>query len=128
MSGLINYRNFSLADTPSLTGKVAVITGGQAGIGKEIVAQLLENHISKVYVLARGTVKFQEARKYWMEKHGVEENELAERVVFKMCDLSDMRSVKKVADGLMGELKGGRLDMLINNAGVLKSVSDGILD
>lgn len=34
MTGLINYRNFQLSETPQLTGKVAVITGGQAGIGR----------------------------------------------------------------------------------------------
>jgi len=34
MTGLINYRGFSLSETPKLTGKIAVITGGQAGIGR----------------------------------------------------------------------------------------------
>ena len=33
MSGLINYRNFSLTDTPSLKSRTAVVTGGNAGIG-----------------------------------------------------------------------------------------------
>lgn len=116
MSGLINYHNFSLKDTPSLTGKIAVITGGNSGFGQEIVAQLLVNHISKVYILARNTSKFEDAKKYWVEKHGLEESDIEKRIVFQECDLSDMEAVKKVADGLVNELD--RLDMLINNAGL----------
>lgn len=53
MSGFLTYKGFDLADTPGLSGKVCVITGGQAGIGREIVAQLLLHGISKVYILAR---------------------------------------------------------------------------
>ena len=53
MSGLRTYRNFNLKDTPSLASKVAVVTGGSDGIGKEIVAQLLLHGIEKVYVLSR---------------------------------------------------------------------------
>ena len=34
-------KNFDLSDTPDLSPKVAVITGRQAGIGREITAQLL---------------------------------------------------------------------------------------
>lgn len=119
MSGLITYRNFDLKDTPSLTGKVALVTGGQAGIGKEIAAQLLLHHISKLYILARSTAKFESAKVYWKEKYGLD---VEARIKFVVCDLSDMRAVKKVADQLMEEL--GRLDILVNNAGVF---SDSIV-
>jgi NAD(P)-dependent dehydrogenase (short-subunit alcohol dehydrogenase family) len=111
MSGLRTYRNFSLTDTPSLKGRVAVVTGGSDGIGREIVAQLLLYGIKKVYVLSRDREKFEHATIYWKEK-GVE---MDGRVEFVSCDLNDMLSVKKVGDSLMGHLV--RLDILINNAG-----------
>lgn len=114
MSGLINYRNFSLEDTPSLTGKVAVVTGGNANIGAEIVAQLLLHDISKVYVLARSAEKYAKAKASWKETHGIDVD-VSKTVEFITCDLSDITIVKKVADELMGKLD--RLDMLINNAG-----------
>lgn len=121
MSGFINYRQFSLTDTPDLAGKVAVLTGGQAGIGKEIAAQLLLHNISKLYILARSKEKFETAKGYWFDTHQISE-EIVGRVEFVECDLSDMVAVKKVADGLVKKLD--RLDILINNAGML---SYGIL-
>jgi len=115
MSGLINYNGFSLADTPSLTGRVCVITGGQAGIGKEIVAQLLIHGISKIYILARSARKFELAIKFWEESHELEADDIVRRVEYLACDLGDITIVKEVADELMRKLD--RLDMLINNAG-----------
>jgi NAD(P)-dependent dehydrogenase (short-subunit alcohol dehydrogenase family) len=111
MSGLRTYRNFDLKDTPSLTSKVAIVTGGSDGIGKEIVAQLLIHGIEKVYVLSRKKEKFKQAEGYWKEK-GIE---VEGRVEFMSCDFLDMTIVKRVGDELMGRLE--RLDILINNAG-----------
>jgi len=116
MSGLVNYKGFDLKDTPSLQGKVCVITGGQAGIGKEITSQLLIHGISKVYILARSMTKFDEAVKYWQQTHRLTLEDITQRVAFVPCDLTDITVVKKVADTLKGQL--GRLDMLIENAGV----------
>jgi NAD(P)-dependent dehydrogenase (short-subunit alcohol dehydrogenase family) len=112
MSGLITHRNFSLQDTPSLKDKVAVCTGGNSGIGREIVSQLLAHDISKVYVLARSAEKFQDAMTYWKENQA---RDAETRVEFIQCDLGDLRSVKKVADDLIRTLD--RLDILFNNAG-----------
>jgi NAD(P)-dependent dehydrogenase (short-subunit alcohol dehydrogenase family) len=111
MSGLRTYRNFSLKDTPPLTSKVAIVTGGSDGIGKEIIAQLLLHDIEKVYVLSRKREKFDRAVSYWREK-AIDVG----RVEFVACDLNDMTVVKKVGDELMGRLS--RLDILINNAGM----------
>ena len=113
MSGAFNYRGFNLKDTPSLKGKTAVVTGGNASIGQEIVAQLLLHEITKVYVLARSGEKFEKAKQSWGDKHDLEDVE--GRVDFLSCDLSDLVMVKKVADDLMGKLE--RLDILVNNAG-----------
>jgi NAD(P)-dependent dehydrogenase (short-subunit alcohol dehydrogenase family) len=115
--GLINYQGFSLADTPSLKGYVCVITGGQAGIGKEIVAQLLLHEIAKVYVLARSLSKFESATQFWEQTHKIAPDDVAQRVEFLACDLSDITIVKQATNTLTEKLD--RLDMLINNAGIL---------
>jgi len=114
MTGFVNYKGFSLDGTPSLEGRVCVITGGQAGIGKEITAQLLIHGISQVYVVARSSSKFELAKKFWSESHNVAIEDIAERVEFLPCDLSNITVIKKVGDSLLGKLD--RLDMLIDNA------------
>lgn len=115
MSGFLTYKGFDLADTPDLSGKVCVITGGQAGIGREVVAQLLLHGISKVYIIARTESRYEEAKKEWLQKHGLRTADVEERTEFVKCDLGDLWNVKKAADELLGKLE--RLDILINNAG-----------
>lgn len=118
MSGFINYNGFSLSDTPPLTSKVAIVTGGNAGIGRDIVAQFLLHDISKVIILARSNKKYEASKPYWKETHGLDipALEADSRVEFISCDLSDITIVKKVADSLVSKLD--RLDILVNNAGL----------
>ena len=115
-SGLVTGHGFSLSETPPLSGKVAVITGGQAGIGKEIVAQLLLHGISKAYIVARSQEKYVAARKAWAQRGGITERDVDSRTVFVKCNLADVQEVKAVADGLVEELD--RLDILFNHAGM----------
>jgi NAD(P)-dependent dehydrogenase (short-subunit alcohol dehydrogenase family) len=114
-AALFNFNGFSLADTPSLTGKVALVTGGQAGIGQEIVLQLLLHDIDKVYILARSGEKFELAQAFWVENGKLPIETVKKRTEFVSCDLSDMLAVKKVGDLLLSKLE--RLDILVNNAG-----------
>lgn len=116
MSGLINHKNFDLNDTPSLAGKIALVTGGNAGIGKEMVAQLLIHDISRVYVLAKSQQKFANAIEYWTETHKMTMDDIQNRVRFMACDLTDVVIVKKVAENIKKEVD--RLDILIENAGM----------
>jgi len=116
MSGLINYRHFCLEETPSLAGKVAILTGGSDGIGREIAAHLLEHNIEKLYILSRTREKFNDAKEFWVEKHGLKEEHIRRSAEFLPCDLSDITAVKKVADELVSKLH--RLDILFLNAGM----------
>ncbi|KAJ7694373.1 hypothetical protein B0H17DRAFT_869064, partial [Mycena rosella] len=43
---------WSTAEIPDLSGKVAIVTGGNSGIGRETVKALVK-HTAKVYILAR---------------------------------------------------------------------------
>ncbi|KAI9750000.1 MAG: hypothetical protein M1835_001454 [Candelina submexicana] len=116
MTGLINYQGFSLSETPSLHGKVAVVTGGQAGIGREMTAQLLLHGIEHVYILARSESKYSDALKEWSEQRGIKAADAEKRSDFMKCDLSDIEDVKRVVDVLLSRLD--RLDILIDNAGL----------
>ncbi|KAI9675371.1 MAG: hypothetical protein M1817_001275 [Caeruleum heppii] len=116
MTGLINYRGFSLSETPPLTGQTALITGGQAGIGREMTAQLLLHDIGTVYVLARSAQKFEDAQKFWVEQRGITAEDVQRRVRFLRCDLTDLEEVRGVAERVRRE--AGRLDVLIANAGI----------
>lgn len=116
-AGFFGHHGFTLSETPPLHGKIAVITGGSRGIGREISAQLLLHGIAKIYILALNTSGYDEAREFWAETKGITMDDSATRTEFIRCDLCDMREIKKVADELYGKL--GRLDMLFNNAGPL---------
>ncbi|KZF21555.1 putative short chain dehydrogenase/reductase [Xylona heveae TC161] len=122
MSGLFTYHNFSLSETPPLTGKVAVITGGHAGIGREITAQLLLHDIAKVYILGRKQENYSDAIKEWTTRKSIPEEECLKRTEFLTCDLSDLVAVKSTALDIVKKIRsdGGtaRLDMLFANAGV----------
>ncbi|WWD16132.1 hypothetical protein CI109_100557 [Kwoniella shandongensis] len=103
---------WSVDQIPDLTGKVALVTGGNSGIGKEVVHQLLLKN-AKVYLGARSPEKAEQAIE-----------ELAQltdgkKALFLHVDMADMDSVKAAAKTFMEQEQ--RLDLLFNNAGVLLS-------
>ncbi|OCK86008.1 putative short chain dehydrogenase/reductase [Lepidopterella palustris CBS 459.81] len=124
ITGIITHPNFKLSDTPDLSGKVAVVTGGQAGIGREITAQLLLHGITKVYILARTESKYNDAKEEWAGKNGLKKDDVETRTEFVQCDLSSIKDVSRAANELLSKLD--RLDILINNA-ALPTIPDYIL-
>lgn len=118
-SGFVSSRKFSLSEIPQLTGRIAVITGGQAGIGEEIVAQLLLHGIAKVYVLARTEQKFVAAQKAWASRPGLSIEDVDARTGFVQCDLSDIKATADAAQALLKHLD--RIDILFCNAGEMGS-------
>ncbi|KAF2201551.1 putative short chain dehydrogenase/reductase [Delitschia confertaspora ATCC 74209] len=114
MTAIITHRNFNLADTPDLSGKVAVITGGHAGIGRVITTQLLLHGVSKVYILARSKDKYEKSKAQWTRDHGLQKVDVEARTDFVQCDLTSIKHVARVATELVANLE--RLDVLINNA------------
>ncbi|KAJ5896587.1 uncharacterized protein N7473_005986 [Penicillium subrubescens] len=116
MSGIFTYHNFSLQDTPYLEGQVAVVTGGQAGIGKEITAQLLLHGIEKVIVVARDENKFKTAYDEWRVRKGIELTQDDSRVTFVKCDLGDIEDVYAAAKKIKEQTE--YIHILICNAGL----------
>ena len=100
---------FTDQQVPDQTGKVVLITGGNAGIGFE-TAQVLADKNARVIIGCRSEEKARQA----IAK--IREKVLNADVEFLPLDLSDLTSVEKAAGLLQKEPK---LDVLINNAGIM---------
>ena len=93
---------------------VAVITGGSRGIGKGIAEELLKDGF-QVLLTSRNENGVGELR----EKY-------PGRVHFFACDISDTESVEKLV--AYAEEKFGKIDLLVNNAGVAPKERKDILE
>lgn len=80
---------FSIDDIPDQTGKVVIVTGGYAGVGKETVYAMLRKN-AKVYIAGRSQAKADTAIKELKERTGKE-------ALFLELDLGSIRAVKKAA-------------------------------
>ena len=96
-----------LTDDLRLDGRTALVTGASSGLGFAIAAQLAE----------RG------ARVLTVSRSGIPEKGLeirrrsgSDAVEMLRCDLSDLRQVHSLADGLRERAE--RIDVLVDNAGV----------
>ena len=83
-----------------LDGKVAVVTGGSAGIGMEI-SKRFAGEGAKVIAADMQELTYQ-----------------ADGVAFKKLNVTDVESCKKVFDEIVAEY--GKIDILINNAGITR--------
>ncbi|KAF7323638.1 NAD-binding protein [Mycena kentingensis (nom. inval.)] len=104
-------QGLSEADLFSLTGKIAIVTGGASGLGV-VTAQLLARQGAKVYIGARDGVRARAAIKN-MEDEGL--GNAGGSVHWLDLDQSDPRNARRAAKEFM-ELET-RLDMVVNNAG-----------
>jgi NAD(P)-dependent dehydrogenase (short-subunit alcohol dehydrogenase family) len=89
-----------------LTGRVAIITGGSVGLGRQMAEGLAEMGASLV-LCARKKERCEQAAKE-LRSLGVETLALG-------CDVKDPASIQSVVDAAVS--KFGRIDVLINNAG-----------
>lgn len=95
----------SIRDIPDLTGKVAIITGGNTGLGKECVKQLAL-HNAKVYLASRTESRARAAIKELTKAHKALEG----RIVFLRLDLADLKGCQQAAQEFLA--KENRLDIL----------------
>ena len=80
---------WSVDKIPDLSGKVFIVTGGNAGIGKETCKQLLLKN-AKLYLAARSESKAQTAIDEL-------EKETGKKPIFLKLDLSDLDATRKSA-------------------------------
>src|ERR1700738_4055090 len=96
-------KNYPLFD---LSGRVAIITGGSVGLGRQMAEGLAEMGANLV-LCARKKERCQQA--------GAELQKIGVQVLALGCDVKDPASVRQVADAALKQF--GRIDILINNAG-----------
>jgi 3-oxoacyl-[acyl-carrier protein] reductase len=92
--------------TVDLQGRVALVTGASAGIGKGIARSLHRNGA----IVVNADLDEEGAALAAGEYEG------SGRYVFRRADVSSMESVQSLVDSVIGEQ--GRIDILVNNAGV----------
>lgn len=97
-----------MEDLFSLRGKVAIVTGGNGGIGKGI-ADGLASAGSDIVVAARNEAKTAEAVRDIKEKFGV-------RVLGLKVDVRQEESIQAGVKQVLNEF--GQINILVNNAGV----------
>ncbi|EIM89871.1 NAD-P-binding protein [Stereum hirsutum FP-91666 SS1] len=98
-------------DIPDLTGKVALVTGANTGVGFETALQLAKRG-AKVYLGCRSETRAKDAIAR-MRKTSPE-LDAEDKIVWLPLDLSVMRLAKKAGEELLS--KETRLDILVNNA------------
>lgn len=76
---------FSIDDIPDLAGKVVIVTGGNAGVGRVTVYALLRKN-AKVYMASRKKSRAEPAIAELKEKTGKE-------AIILQLDLASLRSV-----------------------------------
>ncbi|KAH7890465.1 NAD(P)-binding protein [Phlebopus sp. FC_14] len=108
--GLFSKSFDPATDLPDLSGKVVLITGGNAGIGYATVKHLARRG-AKVYMAARNKDKA-EAAIVQLNQEGLGPGH--GQVTWLQLDLADPRNAKKAAAEFL--TKENRLDVLIHNA------------
>jgi NAD(P)-dependent dehydrogenase (short-subunit alcohol dehydrogenase family) len=95
---------WTAADVPDLAGRIAVVTGGNTGLGFE-VARVLATRGAQVTIACRDLTKAQRAA-----------DDIPGASIVSL-DLASLESVREAATALSGEYE--KIDLLINNAGVM---------
>ncbi|MDA4847931.1 oxidoreductase [Hoeflea poritis] len=101
---------FDLSDIPNQTGRIAIVTGANAGLGKETAIGLALTGM-KVVMACRNRERAEAARTDILKSAPGGDVEIM------TVDLSSLASVRQFADAFVQT--HGRLDLLINNAGVM---------
>ncbi len=102
-------------DIPDLSGRTAVVTGGNSGIGL-IECRELSRHGARVILACRDEQKGDAAMAEIRSQLGAAGADA--KIEVRRLDLASLDSIKEFADGLTSDLDEG-LDLLVNNAGVM---------
>src|SRR5262245_29464080 len=90
-----------------LTGRVAIVTGGSRGLGKEMAEGLAE---------AGAALMLCARRDEWLTPTVTEFRERGFKCEGMLCNVADAKEVQQVVDRTIEVY--GQIDILINNAGV----------
>lgn len=95
---------------PEQSGRLAVVTGANAGLGRQVAARLAARG-ARVVLACRDTAKGEAAAA------GIRERTPGAELEVRRLDLADLASVAAFAEGLAAD--HDRLDLLANNAGLM---------
>ena len=101
---------WTAADIPDQSGRIAVVTGANSGLGL-VTARELARAGASVVIACRNFAKGEQAAAAMRSAVGDAEIEVGE------LDLADLGSVRAFAAGLSGRRE--HVDLLVNNAGVM---------
>jgi NAD(P)-dependent dehydrogenase (short-subunit alcohol dehydrogenase family) len=90
-----------------LTGRVAIVTGGSIGLGRQIAEGLAEAG-AQLVLCARNEERCRQAAE--------ELQQLGVKAVALACDVKNPASIQELVDATLSQF--GRIDILINNAGI----------
>ncbi|KAL2918557.1 hypothetical protein HK105_201958 [Polyrhizophydium stewartii] len=102
--------SWSVSRIPSLAGKVAIVTGASAGLGK-ITALELARKDAHVFLVGRSEAKTQAVLDDIKRETG------SSKVELLLADFLDLPTVEAAADKFLA--RGLPLDILVNNAGIM---------
>lgn len=109
---MIPAPKFTEKNLSNLAGKVYLITGANAGVGKELT-RILYTQNATVFMGCRSQAKCERA----MEEVKAAAPSSTGALHFVQIDLGDLRTIKPAAESFLSKSK--RLDVLFNNAGVM---------
>jgi 3-oxoacyl-(acyl-carrier-protein) reductase len=99
-----------MADSNSLKGRVALVTGGSRGIGREIALELARNGATVAFTYNSNLAKAEEAAAE-MRAMGVE-------CLMVQGDVAKKDDARRIVSSTLEKFK--RLDILVNNAGITR--------
>ncbi|MBP7963844.1 MAG: SDR family oxidoreductase [Caldilineaceae bacterium] len=102
--------DWSETDVSGLSGKIAVVTGANSGLGYE-TARVLAQAGATVIMACRNPEKATAAAQSIQDLHP------AGKIIVMQLDLADLDSVRGFAESFQAQHE--RLDLLINNAGIM---------
>lgn len=130
VAGLPAGNNNTNTNNNAVNGKLVIVTGSSSGIGKETVRQLVKAGASCVIMACRNLEKAEQARQEIYKALAADCCDVNQSLELLELDLSSVLSVRRAADHLGQRLNGKKIDMLINNAGIMMGhqvwTSDGM--
>jgi len=111
--------SWTSASIPDLTGRLAVVTGANGGLGLE-TAKALAAHGARVVMAVRNRIKAEDA------VAGLRAANPSADLVLVDLDLGSLASVRSAAEEILAG--ADRIDILVNNAGVMATAEGRTAD
>ncbi|CRG90996.1 putative oxidoreductase C736,13 [Talaromyces islandicus] len=96
---------------PDLSGKVILVTGGNRGLGKEVVLAIAKRNPQHIFLTVRNLENSQAA------VEDIKTSAPGAKITLLQCDLSSLATVRKAAEEFRSQ--ASRLDIVICSAGVM---------